>query len=1103
MKFTESLPFQIKLILILVIPMIGICGFVTLGMHEKLSVIERMDQISRLSGLISQISMFAHEIQKERGMSSGFLGSRGANFRNELYKQRIQTDNAFEQLKELSDLFANEHTTKIGQASLDAFNSYQQIDGMRSRVDHLETSVQDELRFYSQINEHFIDLIDYLSSISNDIRFSNLVRNYGTFLQGKERVGIERAIVVNVLTSGTFGPGMYRKFTTVISEQETIFRIFRSLADQDDMELFDQKMSDPSVHKTHKMRETIISQGYDNAAYVLFSQLNYYMALRGTYHSIKNLLIRGSLYGYQDDSFNPEQNQVKYKNQFNDNYYAIKKLVENIHELSPDEISPDELNDVNTVWNNIQEYYKSVDIIIDLQKQGKHIHEIDQNVQAGVKIDDTDANAAIQRLMESRLGFRFNIDPKDWFNTITTKIELLKAVDDHLINDLIHYSLASREEAGNGFIQYMLFCLTIIVASFVFGMFMTVQVRNKTKMVLEQSDRIAEGDLKARIPIANGEAMDELDRVACSMNVMAESLEKSTRSHMRAMDLRSATSEILQYSLQPFTLQEILSRALEIILAIPWLGVEQRGAIFLYNTSTEQLELFVHKSLSAPLLSLCQQVPLGHCLCGRSAASGEVVMSRDLDERHDTTFPGIAPHGHYCVPILSNQNKLGVLNVYLPAGHTFDEAEVVFLKNIADTLAGLIARRLAEKKITQLSRALEQSPVAILITDATGHVEYINPRFVSLTGYGQEEIIGENILLLKFAEDLHAQNIFKKVMSHSWEWSGALHSQKKTGEMFWEYVSLSPVLDPTQKTTHYIFISEDITEKKEAEAFREQMLSTLDAKVLERTIELNQKIQELEETRDGLMESEKMASLGRLVSGIAHEVNTPIGVAYSASTQLIEESRNIGTMIQQEEVEVEDLLRSVAIVEEASTLVSRNLQRAAELIQSFKQASIDQTSEAVREYHVCSVVQDVMVTLRNQFRKTPISIEVDCPEGLKVVGNPGYLNQILTNMLINSLIHGFAGGTSPGLISMRFIKRRNTLHFYYGDSGAGMSAEAKERAFEPFFTTNRGAGGSGLGLYICYNLITTKLHGSVTLSSAPGKGVQFVCQWPVTVKNLR
>ncbi|MBF0180697.1 MAG: PAS domain S-box protein [Magnetococcales bacterium] len=570
----------------------------------------------------------------------------------------------------------------------------------------------------------------------------------------------------------------------------------------------------------------------------------------------------------------------------------------------------------------------------------------------------------------------------------------------------------------------------------------------------------------------------------------------------RALDLRSAIAEILQASLQPTSLEEILRRALRVVLSISWLGLKRSGAIFLYDASRERLEMVVHQSLDPQVVELCQSVPLGHCLCGRAAAAGEVVMSNCLDDRHDISFDGMTPHGHYCVPIVSPHGMLGVLNVYLPEGHPCDEEdEAQFLRSIADTLAGLISRRQAERRITQLSRALEQSPVSFLITDPAGLVEYVNPRFSGMTGYAPGEVLGRNILDLKGEAGSLEREAMERVLRCGGEWAGEARGRKKGGEEYWELISLSPVFDTDGRIINHVFVGEEITEKKDLERARDRLLTTLDAMVEERTRQLDRKIAELESTRHELIESEKMASLGRLVAGIAHEVNTPIGVAYSASTQMRDESLEIVRLLDQEEVDVDELVRAVKIMDDASLLVVRNLQRAAELINSFKRASIDQASEAVRDYSVLEVVRDVQMSMRNWLKKSAITVEVTCPEDPRVVGVPGYLHQILTNLMQNSYTHGFAQGSVPGSIRLGFALEGTQLRFDYQDSGAGMAEETRRQAFEPFFTTNRSAGGSGLGLYICYNLITTKLRGAITLASAPGEGVRFVCHWPVEIRR--
>ena len=276
-----------------------------------------------------------------------------------------------------------------------------------------------------------------------------------------------------------------------------------------------------------------------------------------------------------------------------------------------------------------------------------------------------------------------------------------------------------------------------------------------------------------------------------------------------------------------------------------------------------------------------------------------------------------------------------------------------------------------------------------------------------------------------------------------------------------------------------------------------QTMATLDAKVLERTAQLNAKMEELIQTRNELVQSEKMASLGRLVAGFAHEINTPIGVAVSAATTLQDNTKVITQLLEQEEVDEDELVSTLEHVEQAANLTLSNLRRTAGLVSSFKRTAIDQSSDQVRHFHVKAVIEDVINTLHNHFRKTTINIQVDCPDELAVYSLPGILEQILTNLMMNSLVHGFEEGQLTGQIRIAVQLSEEILHLEYSDTGKGIEPETLEKIFEPFFTTHRTHGGSGLGLYICYNLITSQLQGNITCESSLGKGVTFKIHYPI------
>jgi len=280
-----------------------------------------------------------------------------------------------------------------------------------------------------------------------------------------------------------------------------------------------------------------------------------------------------------------------------------------------------------------------------------------------------------------------------------------------------------------------------------------------------------------------------------------------------------------------------------------------------------------------------------------------------------------------------------------------------------------------------------------------------------------------------------------------------------------------------------------------------QTMATLDTTVKMRTAELNAKVEELIQTRNELIQSEKIASLGRMVASFTHEINTPIGVAVGTASTLPRYVKDINQLLEQEEVEEEELVSMLENIKEASELTLSNLKRAIHLINSFKRTAVDQTSETMSIFYVLELIQDVINNLQGKFKHTAIKINLDCPPELKIYSLPGALEQILTNFMMNSLNHGFEGGQLSGEINLQVKEQDHKLLLIYTDTGKGIASEIKEKIFEPFFTTGRAHGGSGLGLYICYNIVTSQLHGHITCDSELGQGVKFQIDYPLHSAN--
>ncbi|MBF0604745.1 MAG: HAMP domain-containing histidine kinase [Nitrospirae bacterium] len=259
---------------------------------------------------------------------------------------------------------------------------------------------------------------------------------------------------------------------------------------------------------------------------------------------------------------------------------------------------------------------------------------------------------------------------------------------------------------------------------------------------------------------------------------------------------------------------------------------------------------------------------------------------------------------------------------------------------------------------------------------------------------------------------------------------------------------------------------------------------------------LQQSLDVVKNTQRKLIESEKMASLGNLVAGVAHEINTPVGSGVTAASYLRQQSLRCAESFSQGTLRKSELETYFKDVVDSTQMILHNLNRAAELVRSFKQVAVDRTHEQQRRFHLVECIRQTLVSLRPHLKKTQHRVTVDCPETLEIDSYPGAFSQIITNFVINSLLHGFQEIES-GDIVFRIMEVEGKVIFRYSDSGRGMEEEDRLRIFEPFFTTARNRGGSGLGMHIVYNLVTQTLGGTIQCSSHPGRGTVLEIILPV------
>jgi signal transduction histidine kinase len=260
-------------------------------------------------------------------------------------------------------------------------------------------------------------------------------------------------------------------------------------------------------------------------------------------------------------------------------------------------------------------------------------------------------------------------------------------------------------------------------------------------------------------------------------------------------------------------------------------------------------------------------------------------------------------------------------------------------------------------------------------------------------------------------------------------------------------------------------------------------------------IELKILLETFERTQDQLVQSEKMAALGELVAGVAHEINTPVGVGVTAASFLDAKTSEFKKIYSSGELKRSELENYLQTVEEVSNSILINMERAAELISSFKQVAVDQSSETRRIFNLKEYISEILLSLRPRYKKTGHKIEVNCDENIELNSFPGAFSQILNNLIMNSLIHGFEG-IENGIIQINISRQDETIVFVYRDNGRGMDKKQKEKAFDPFYTTMRGKGGTGLGMSIVFNLVTQTLKGSIECESSPGNGVCFTMKFP-------
>ncbi|KMO44214.1 ATPase [Methylobacterium tarhaniae] len=261
-------------------------------------------------------------------------------------------------------------------------------------------------------------------------------------------------------------------------------------------------------------------------------------------------------------------------------------------------------------------------------------------------------------------------------------------------------------------------------------------------------------------------------------------------------------------------------------------------------------------------------------------------------------------------------------------------------------------------------------------------------------------------------------------------------------------------------------------------------------------------LSELREAQAHLVQAEKLAALGQLVAGVAHEINTPIGLALTTSTAAEGDLRHLQGAVESGQLRRSDLTQGLARLSEGMRLLFSNLTRAADLVNSFKQVAVDQASEERRTFELHGWLEELMSTLGPLVRRKGHTMRIRCEDRIILDSHPGALAQVISNLALNAIVHGYPDGRSGVLDVAASRSGEDRLRIIIADDGIGIPSEHLSKVFDPFFTTRRDKGSTGLGLHIVFNLVASTLQGQITLSSKGGGGTCFTIDLPLSVDEV-
>ena len=422
----------------------------------------------------------------------------------------------------------------------------------------------------------------------------------------------------------------------------------------------------------------------------------------------------------------------------------------------------------------------------------------------------------------------------------------------------------------------------------------------------------------------------------------------------------------------------------------------------------------------------------------------------------------------------------------------------------AKTVSEFNARQLVNEKLAYerdfSKTVINYSNTIICCLNSDLTIDSSNAAGSAISGLSGDDIIGKDWVSI-FVEEAKMSDLTIDLKKYQSIGSVELQLNGSTGKSNTLIWSFAPFYD-SGTIRFMIGFGQDVTELKKAESQLTMLNSQLEEKVTKRTESLKESntklavaVEDLKYAQQSLVETEKLASLGRLVAGVAHEINTPIGISVTVNSALVAEHKIISGLMSEGKLTKNKLEHFISRVGEATILMGRTLESASDLVQNFKQVSADQVSSKRRSFDLQTMVSELLATLTPTYKRH--KLEQNIPEGICLDSYPGSLAQVVTNLATNAITHGYdEEETGEVSISVDQIDAEK-IRIIFADNGKGISKANIDKIFEPFFTTKRGSGGTGLGLNIVHNIITSILGGKIWVTSTRGEGTVFTIELPL------